>query len=71
MKNPIEKMNSYEKMIAAMEIFNKYKEGNTYIGAFHDEIRVGVSGEATSEEDKAALKQLGWFVAEENWMMFT
>jgi hypothetical protein len=71
MKNPIDKMNDYEKMIAAMEIFNKYEDGDSYIGAFHDEIRVGVPSEAPSEEDQTTLEQLGWFAQDDSWMTFT
>ena len=64
-------MNNYEKMIAAMQIFNKYEEGETsYVGAFHDEIHVGFSPEDISSEDALALEELGWF-DNDGWMLFT
>lgn len=72
MSKSVEKMNDYEKMIAALKIFNKYKDSEAYIGAEHDEITVGLEPEETSEEDAAMLDELGWFASGgTGWMMFT
>jgi len=56
------KLNEYEKMIAAMQIFLKYTDetDNTYISAEHDEIYTGPDAEKVSAEDIERLDELGW-----------
>ena len=53
----MEEMNTLEKLIAGLQILNKYPDKN--VAAGHDEISAG-DCEETSPEDKAALEELGW-----------
>jgi len=62
MTKNFDSMNEYERMIAALEIFNKYvtaETRGTYIGAEHDEMYAGDT-EVVSDEDKKILEELGW-----------
>ena len=53
-------MNSYEKLIKALEIFNKYDHPGKYVSAEHDELFAGPEASVVSPEDLATLDELGW-----------
>jgi len=54
-----------EKLIEALNIFLKYGNPDYPFHCEHDYLYVDINPELVSEEDKAALDELGFFVDEE------
>lgn len=50
---------TYDDLIKAFEIFKKYPHSG-YVSAEHDEVYSGPDPAVVSDEDKAALEELGW-----------
>ena len=62
-------MNAYEKLIAALQIFNKYGHSK-FLSAEHDEIFAGPEPSDVSAEDIAELEKLGWRAGESGFSSF-
>ena len=62
-------MNQYERIIAALTIFNKYDHSKE-LYAEHDEIYAGPLSSDVTEEDIAILKTLDWYPHEDGFMSF-
>lgn len=60
-----------EEVLEGLKIFRNY--GGTDISAEHDEIYCGPKNDniQISDVDKQTLKELGWFVSDVGWMIFT
>lgn len=54
------------RLIAALQIFLKYGDIPFPTNCEHDVLTVAVNPELVSDEDKAALDDLGFFVGEED-----
>lgn len=59
-----------EEVLEGLKIFRNY--GGTDISAEHDEIYCGPKDDVKiSEKDEQTLKELGWFISDVGWMIFT
>lgn len=65
-------MATFKQLTEGMKILAKYVGEDTHIGgAEHDILYVGGPEEGVSEEDRAALEDLGWHVDEDMcWSRF-
>ena len=55
-----------EDLIKALQIFLKYGNPDYPTHCEHDELTVDIRPDAVSDEDKAALDELGFFVDEDS-----
>ena len=64
-------MSGFDKLIAAFQIFKKYSDTQWPTNCEHDMLYVMVNQEDVSEEDKAALLELGFMTNGENFSSYT
>lgn len=57
-------------MLKAFMIFDKYDAAENKVDAEHDEVWAGPDPKVVSEEDLAALAELGWYPSEESFHHF-
>jgi hypothetical protein len=67
-------MITYDGMIESLTIFRKYVTSGEEafpMNPMHDQLYAGPEPELVSAEDIARLQELGWFVEEESFCIFT
>ena len=67
-------MITYDGMIESMKIFKKYASSGSEefpMNPMHDQLYAGPDPEKVSAEDISRLEELGWFVEEDSFCIFT
>lgn len=67
-------MITYDSILESIQIFRKYASSGTDTFPMypaHDQFYAGPNPEIVSDEDKARLEALGWFVEEDSFCIFT